>query len=949
MTRSRKLLLIAAVPLGLAAIVFGLACLPPVQTWAARRVLSAQPGVQAELGRVSVGWSSLDITDLTLRQPGMVLRLPSAEVRMPIAAALGGRIDVKQLTARGWTLELTDGEKRLAQAPSGPAKEPAPTDWFQLPVALTLGEVDLAGRLTTSRGSTDIVVSGGGVGQGSPGTFKVEAAFQADAQSDLAVDKIQANTTVSVTLADATRLQGVLIDLTATASGGQLHQPTTLRVKAASSRAAQGGQTHSLSVAVDDDELLQADMTVADGTVRGTWKINAADDALTPFALGLALPKFTARGEGRFSTDADGIRPEASGNLRLNIADLRRIAPELEVVGPLAIASEFDVSRKGDLLRVKRLQAEVSGKQPVLRLEALQEFTLDPGTGDIGPTQPLNDLMKVTAEALPLAWARPWLPGYALAGGDARGEWRLALADRELRLRPVIPLTVSGVSLDKDGKALLRQVDVTLALGCSRGGAGLKAELTELSLRRDGRVLGRVSARLERKGAILAMDGDCEAELAPLLAQPFAPEGVAVTDGRIRGGFSAVLGAEPTLELTVDATGLRGAARAALPDVSLKASARQSTAGRIDLNAPLSLSADGRRSDALLKAVLEPDGERLKVTASLDAEIMHAADLTALGALSADKPKQSATTPVAKPASPAESKPFWSGLSGEVSLNVARLVYAPGVEVTGIHGKLTLGPDGLSLDDLRALVGATGKLQAGGRIMHDGGRSDPYSITGRLNVAGFNPGPFLRAAGNVKNPPVLEGNFDLDAELSGRAAEPGALFGNGLGKVRIAGSGGTLRALGVKLANQANLASPLLGILGGVTGNQTALRYAAGAEVVRQLSAVKFDSLRLNLDRDSEDNLKISDLFLDSAAVKLTGDGMIRKSLGAALPRRPLSVDLHLFARGRLANELSGLGLLAEEADDQGFRGLVEPIHLGGSLVSVETGQLQRLIDRALR
>src|SRR5690606_30172719 len=97
MSPRRKISLIAAVPLGLAAIVFGLACLPSVQTWAARRVLAGQPDLVGTVGRVAIGWNSVRVTDLTLERGGQKLTLPSLEAELPVLAAARGRIDVARL------------------------------------------------------------------------------------------------------------------------------------------------------------------------------------------------------------------------------------------------------------------------------------------------------------------------------------------------------------------------------------------------------------------------------------------------------------------------------------------------------------------------------------------------------------------------------------------------------------------------------------------------------------------------------------------------------------------------------------------------------------------------------------------------------------------------------------------------------------------------------------
>lgn len=965
MSRLRKISLIAAVPLGLAAILFGLACLPAVQTWAVRRVLSAQPDTQAELGRVAIGWNSVRVTDLTLTQPGLRLHLPSLDLQAPVLAAARGQVDVASLTAHGWTLDLTDTDVAV---PSG---EPKPVDpaatltgvfkTLELPVDLSIKTVDLAGQLVLPAGRAELTLTGGQLAPGSEGRFTLETALTPDPRLHTGVDVIEARAELRARLLNANTFDRLALDFVATARGADVPADTTLHVRLDSQSTTAGGETHALRLVAGERDLIAVDLALPAnlnaGSVTGQWRVDIRDTDLKPFALSWALAAFQAEGGGEFASDIDGNQPSVSGKLILKAGQLDRLAPELAGVGPLTLTTGFDLARVGERVRVRRLTLDIADTAPVFSAATLQGFTFDPASATMLPEQAVNDLASLTLSRLPLAWVQPWLPELTVNGGDAAGEWRVALRDEMLMVRPVAPVTVAGLNLDQAGEPLLREVDVSLAAGVARGAAGWRAELVELTLRRGERAmlkLAAVAGQLAGADQPLTLTGTYDSDLRAVVTQPFASEDIAVTAGRIQGDFSGSLSADSRFELSLGVTGLRAAVETGFPEVALTAVVTQNAAGRIEVEVPVVVTTPGQRSEAVLKAGIVPGEPATNIAATLTSALLYSEHLNAFGALTAAAGESVKKPPANEPEEPKTNDPFWAGLTGELVVDVQRLVYLPGVEITAIHAALKIGPDGLSLDDLRALVGAQGKLEGAARVLHDAAQAEPYEVKGNVRIKDFDPGPFLRAS-EPRRAPVIEGSFDLTAELAGRAVEPAELADAALGEVRLTGRDGTLRALGVKVGRAAELASPaaaVLGLFGSMTGNESAQKYAgraqAGAEVVRQLGALDFEQMTLTLSRDAERNLAIRDLTLDSSLARLVGAGLIRNQPGVPLFRQPLALDLQLSARNRLASGLRALNLLSAEVDEHGYTPLVEVIKLDGSLESVGTAQLQRLIERAL-
>jgi hypothetical protein len=99
--------------------------------------------------------------------------------------------------------------------------------------------------------------------------------------------------------------------------------------------------------------------------------------------------------------------------------------------------------------------------------------------------------------------------------------------------------------------------------------------------------------------------------------------------------------------------------------------------------------------------------------------------------------------------------------------------------------------------------------------------------------------------------------------------------------------------------------------------------------------------------RDAQRNLAVKDLSLISPQLRLAGSGQITQKADVPLFQQPLLLTLKLSSREPLTSSLRSLKLVAEKADAQGYTALLDEVILDGSLQSIGTGQLQRMLDRA--
>jgi len=144
-----------------------------------------------------------------------------------------------------------------------------------------------------------------------------------------------------------------------------------------------------------------------------------------------------------------------------------------------------------------------------------------------------------------------------------------------------------------------------------------------------------------------------------------------------------------------------------------------------------------------------------------------------------------------------------------------------------------------------------------------------------------------------------------------------------------------------------------LGLFGALTGNNQVAHIGqqseAAASVAQQLGTIKFDQLNIVLSRDSERDVLIKDITLISPQMRMAGSGKITFVPNVPLRNQPLLVNLQIGARDRLADSFRQLRLLgAGGADALGYFPLTQPIQLDGTLQSIGTEQLQRLIYSAI-
>jgi len=972
MTRPLKLLLwLVVLPVFLVVLVVGLVFVPAVQTFIVHRALASQPQIKAQVESVAVGLGGAQVRGLRFEQPGLLITAPSFEADVPLLDLASQKIDLTRLVAHDVAIVIDPAaaaDDALAN-PRPAAAAPAPATPFAgllkalaLPASLRAGGVDLAGTICMAGAEpvdAAFTLKGGGIAAGSEGAFTLT--LNASAKQG----KLMSELLLRPTLGADGQLTALSAVLNATAESAALATPAKLQTDLVITRLGEG-ETYRLRIATGAAPLVELTSSWAPGATQtpGRWSIAVTDADLAPFLLGTALPTFSAKGEGEL-TAASAERFRVGGQLAVAADALERLAGA-PALGPVSAELRFALEMDSGQPRIEALALTVAGTAPVLSVEVRQPFGFDSATKKILPSRPGADLCDVVLLGLPNAWLKPYLPAGLALGGPITGAWIVGAEEEGFTAAASAPLLLPGLRMD--GPAGPQWVFDAIRVEGSRVGftpAGISARIERLRVQRNGEDVVSASVEVTRNPAApLIAKGELRAALVALTAQPALSGASRLSGGTATLSFDTSVGDTLAAKALFSLVGLRAGSAGELPDVTLNAEVSRQADGVLTAKLPITLrnNAAVRTSDLELVATLTPKDGQTRIAANVASQILHVPDLQIFAALAPATPPVKAAPPAAAAApAPALPKPapaanpLWAGYNGELALSLARVVYAPGIVLTKIEGKVALTPDTLSLQGLRAALG-DGQLSLGGALnfIRPAGT---YGLAAEVTARDLASGPLLRALSPTQAVP-LEGIFSLDAKLAGQGSDPVAAAKAAAGEVKLTGRNGVIRALDFdtnRFAKAGSAIAGLAGLAGALSGNpqlaQRGAQVSALNSVVRQLGQLPFDDIVLAAKRGSSGELEISDLTLRSPQLTLAGSGAVANIAGRGFADQPLLLSMKLGARGDMASALQTLGLLAPAAADvpaDAFLPLTEPLVFDGSLRQVGTKQATRLLARAL-
>ncbi|MDO8542783.1 MAG: hypothetical protein Q7S40_20270 [Opitutaceae bacterium] len=963
------------------------------QTWAARRALASQPGWSGSIGSVSAGLKRVELKNVRVERDGAVLTVPAADAQLPLlAAAFREQILISRLVAKGWTIDLSKwkpgsgavnaaqtsgapaqrgGSAKTTSAPvgAGSAATPPPKsgneraafhgifNQLRLPFDLALDGIDIAGEviLPDGRGRSTIAISGGGLAAGQEGRFKFDTGA---ALTDPKVTTVGLRGTVTAAMDTPRTITRVAMNADAAASGTQFPKGVTLKADLAAARGATG-ETYSAGVVTEGRQLLlvQADFPRQAQQLSGTWKLDVRDDDVSPFALGRPLPEFSARGEGKFDTDAAFAAAHVSGRIEGGADKLTVFLPQLNGVGAIKLSADFDVTRSGEVIAIRKLNADVAGERPVATVTALQAFEFNPASAQLKAEDPARELLGIVVHGLPLAWAQPFLGDVAVTGGDVRGELVASMRAGGTTVRTKSPVTIAGATVRQAGKMLIEGVDIALSTSADYTPHGWQAEITEFTAVAGDVTMLRVNAKagqLAGKDQPLKATGHLKADLPTWLAQPVARGTVALTRGDAVVDFIASVDGKKALQAKIalnnlaapapktaeKSAGDAGAAttpkRATLPSLSTDLRADVAANGDITIHAPIEIQRDDRKSDVTIAGTVKPAKNLSTIDAQVTSNLLVIDDAQVLVALLPPEDGK-------QPEKARDLTPPWAGLRGTLALQLKKVVYSESFQATNVVGTLRLEENGMKFDGVRVMLGE-GDAKLNGTVSFDAASPQPYGLIADMVVTQFDPGPLFRAVDSTR-PPTVEGKFNVKTQLSSRAGTLGDLAAGAGGEFELTSRGGIFRGLPVNINNIVESTGRLAGWIasagtafGALTGKKdyadVASKAEAVAELAKGLNPIPYDQLAIVMSRDERLNTTLKDFTLISPEIRLAGQGHAVHEPGSRLFDDPLAMEftLRVRARGRQGELLKYLGALDTQTDDLGYAACALPVKIGGTL-----------------
>jgi hypothetical protein len=968
MRAKRILLFFLASAVGAIALAAVAAFSPQVQTWAARRAVASLAGPASSLEGASAGLGRASLGGLRVEMDGAVLTVPVADARIAVfPAVLRRKYHFESLVASGWTLDMT--RSRAARPDEAGGGYPwlarvfgGALEAFKVRADLSLDRVDLEGDVIfpdeagRPAGRIHVVVTGGGIGPGSEGHF--QCAFRAALDDrDAPVSSIAANAVLAAAMDGSGTFTRAELKGDARASGRQFPNGIGLSCAASAARGA-GKESYSVSLIRGSERIAAFDSEGPDGSLRlaGSWRLNLKDTDLAPFALGRSLPAFYVAGEGTYELDPPTGDVHAAGKLQASADRLGVVARGLGALGRVDLSADFDVARLGPSLRVARLDTSLSGAEPVASVRALQSFEFNMSTGELKVAVPADDLVGISVKGVPLAWLKGALPRLDLSGGDAQGELVMRAEDGRLVLRTRAPLTSSGVALSQSGRTIAAGLELSAFVLADYAPEGWQLQLAPFAVRSEGIEMLLVEARFGRlagTGGAVKAAGSWSASVPLLLSIPAASALPRLTGGDASGSFEASLGATREVRVKVALKGLVSPAgdRVALPSVSSDIRADFEAGGRTTFSMPVRLDYGMRAVDLVLAGTVSADPKGPLVNAMLSGTRLLAEDLAAISVLAgrgdAGPPAPPPADPSAERAGPAA--PFWPDIRGRLSLKLEDLLF-PRVDLRDVRGTLLIEPDSLSIEGGSAAVGEGSAARFDGLLVFSRGAERPYSFKATVSVGNVDSAPIFQAI-NPDKPPVLDGRFDIASHLTGSGTGVGDLLDRVQGDLRLSSKDGRFRALRTDVVDLIKQApSKLVDALDTVTAlfsKKSENMGTALVESAKELSDIHYDQMSVSAERGADLDLRFTEITLLAPEERLSGKGVITYSEGVPIRDQPLSIDLDMGVRGHLGKFLDLVGMLKEGQDELGYAQLYQPIHLGGTLRSVDQSQWRDMLVQA--
>ncbi len=648
--------------------------------------------------------------------------------------------------------------------------------------------------------------------------------------------------------------------------------------------------------------------------------------------------------------------------------------------GPLTATLATEGRMTGDTLVIQKSTSRVTRESGALltSYELVQPLTLNLKTTTFTVPNPTATAARLKLGEVPLAWGEAFIAKAKLGGALTGGAFDVSLRSLEdLTVSTTEPLTLRAVSATLDGKAMAQALDITANLSATKKGDAVTYDVRRLELKQGEAALATLivagEAKLGTKLTIVAK-GTLDADVAALMKQPAAAAFATLSRGRLTAVFDANIADAIQAKAAISAKNLVAKqGNRTLGDLDLTLDATMKTDGSGTLTLPITLTSAQRKSDVSIVGAFgkAANKETFLFTGKIASNNLVVEDFEPLAGLApSEKPKSLASAagtpptsrtgqpiivrapgptpaPTSTPPAGRDTAPFWKAVNGKVEMDLKRILYGKDYVISAVQGTTVITDSKLSLD------GLTGKFKenpfklAGG-MTFVASQPKPYALTASADVQNLDIGEILRAA-NPEEKPVFETKASLVARLNGNGGTVGDLFKNAFGKFELTGAKGVTRLLAKRggASTAVNVVSGALAIAGIFQKNErSAQALGAGAELIRLLNEVHFDTAKVVVERNPDLSFKITSLEILSPILRASGTGTLASKSVDDAANAPMNIQLQLGAKNEFAYALQRTGLLSGTADAQGYHQLSKTFSIGGTPSKVDNNSVWAVLGQ---
>ena len=681
-----------------------------------------------------------------------------------------------------------------------------------------------------------------------------------------------------------------------------------------------------------------------------------------------ALESFTVRTpprdrlDGEIELVVDRADPEKIAASVFVEGEFPSVAERIGRLGALSWRQEAVIHTASRRLEVTDLEVGLSDAVGTrfLELRTLRSFNVNAEPFGVGVDGGSPDILVATITPLELEQLFPQLLGFNLEGVLPQGEFIGRVENGGLLLAADEPLVFRDVTVGWGDAALLDRVTIGLEYEILYSADGLQArsiEFTTLGPR--GTPIGDATLRavmpLTDRQTISSLHFETVAILEPLTRQPIFRGLPAFAEGTVAGEIDMNAGETSRLTAALELRGARVESGGLLPDVDAGLELLSIAGERLEVTAPIRMrSAANGDSDLRFSGEIEKGEDGVSFDAALGGERIAAADVMTLLSLVAPEEDERQTadldtartrvgerwskTAVAQLRERRDTEPVWgSRVTGRARLDIGR-IQLPRYAVNGVRGVVEVDPSRVELSGAEAeLLGA--ELTMAGGLGFDAADEQPYDLRFETSFTDLDLGALFRAV-DPEAPPTLEGVFEVRSEVSGRGRNLADLGLGSLGSVRLSGRDGVFRGL----AGRFGLARTGAKAIGFLTFSK---QLKAIGRLLEELEELEFDTFSLELARETPRRFAISELRVVSPLARIDGGGGIEVEAGVPLAASPLDASLDMETHGDLTILFEGLGLLAAEEGEDGYRTVIRPITVAGTVSEPDTSDFYEMLDEA--